>query len=408
MIDVDKWQEIFTSIRRHKLRTALTAFGVAWGIFMLVALLGMGQGLQNGIEHDFRDDAINSLWIRAGKTSMPYKGLKEGRNIQFDNSDYDLLRDQFPEIDEISGRFYVSGSQTVTYKDKNMSFSTRGVHPGHQTIENSVMLEGRYILDKDLDAFSKVAVIGKIVRDDLFGKEESLGKQINIGGTIYKVVGVFKDSGGDDEMRNIFIPVTTAQKVYSGGTQLHQLMVSGGNLGLREMQVLESKIHNTLARNKNFDPSDERAVRIFNLAEEFQQIMGLMGAIRGLTWLVGIFSILAGVIGISNIMLIIVKDRTKEIGIRKAIGATPGSIVNMIMQESIFITSVAGYIGLLLGIGLIYAASGVESEYFRNPQVNLGMVIIALLVLIITGTLAGLIPAIQAARINPVEAIKSD
>lgn len=408
MIDVDKWQEIFTSIRRHKLRTALTAFGVAWGIFMLVALLGMGQGLQNGIEHDFRDDAINSLWIRAGKTSMPYKGLKEGRNIQFDNSDYDLLRDQFPEIDEISGRFYVSGSQTVTYKDKNMSFSTRGVHPGHQTIENSVMLEGRYILDKDLDAFSKVAVIGKIVRDDLFGKEESLGKEINIGGTIYKVVGVFKDSGGDDEMRNIFIPVTTAQKVYSGGTQLHQLMVSGGNLGLREMQVLESKIHNTLARNKNFDPSDERAVRIFNLAEEFQQIMGLMGAIRGLTWLVGIFSILAGVIGISNIMLIIVKDRTKEIGIRKAIGATPGSIVNMIMQESIFITSVAGYIGLLLGIGLIYAASGVESEYFRNPQVNLGMVIIALLVLIITGTLAGLIPAIQAARINPVEAIKSD
>jgi len=407
MIDIDKWQEIFSSIRRHKLRTALTAFGVAWGIFMLVALLGMGQGLQNGIEFDFRDDAVNSLWIRAGKTSKPFKGLKEGRRIQFNNSDYELLKSQFPEIDAISGRFYVSG-QTVSYKDKSMSFSTRGVHPGHQTIENSVMLEGRYILDKDLDAFSKVAVIGRIVRDDLFGEESPLGAQINIGGTIYKVVGVFKDTGGDEEMRNIFIPVTTAQKVYSGGNDLHQLMVSGGTLGLREMQVLESKVHNTLARHKKYDPTDERAVRIFNLAEEFQQIMGLMGAIKGLTWLVGIFSILAGVIGISNIMLIIVRDRTKEIGIRKAIGATPGSIVNMIMQESIFITSVAGYIGLLLGIGLIYGLSGVESEYFRNPQVNFGMVTIALLVLIITGTLAGLIPAFQASRINPVEAIKAD
>jgi len=408
MIDIDKWQEIFTSIRRHKLRTALTAFGVAWGIFMLVALLGMGQGLQNGIEHDFRDDAVNSLWIRPGKTSMGYKGLKEGRYIQFDNSDYELLKNQFQEIDAITGRFYVSGSQTVSYKEKTMSFNTRGVHPGHQVIENSVMIAGRYILDKDLDAFSKIAVIGKIVRDDLFGKEDPLGKQINIGGTIYKVVGVFKDTGGDEEMRNIFIPVTTAQKIYSGKNQLHQIMVSGGNLGLREMQVLESKVHHAMARHKKFDPKDERAVRIFNLAEEYQQIMGLMSAIKGLTWLVGIFSILAGVIGISNIMLIIVKDRTKEIGIRKAIGATPGSIVNMIMQESIFITSVAGYIGLLLGVGLIYGVSGVESEYFRNPQVNLAMVVTALVVLIITGTLAGLIPAIQAARINPVEAIKSD
>jgi len=408
MIDVDKWQEIFSSIRRHKLRTALTAFGVAWGIFMLVALLGMGQGLENGIEYDFRDDAVNSLWIRPGKTSKPHKGLKDDRYIQFKNSDYDLLKKQFPEIEAISGRYYVSGNQNVSYKDKNMSFSTRGVHPGHQIIENSIMLEGRYILDKDLDAFSKVAVIGRIVRDDLFGKESPVGKEINIDGTIYLVVGVFKDTGGEDEMRNIFIPVTTAQKVYSGQDRLHQLMISGGNLDLNEMNVLESKVHNTLARSKNFDPTDERAVRIFNLAEEYQSIMGLMSAIAILTWIVGIFSILAGVIGISNIMLIIVKDRTKEIGIRKAIGATPSSIVGMIMQESIFITSIAGYIGLLLGIGLVYAASGAESEYFRNPQVNLGMVLIALFVLIITGTMAGLIPAIQAARINPVEAIKSD
>jgi len=408
MIDLDKWQEIFSSIRRHKLRTALTAFGVAWGIFMLVALLGMGKGLENGIEHDFRDDAINSLWIRSGTTSKAYKGLKEGRRIQFNNSDYDLLKSQFSEIDAITGRFYVNGSQTVSYKDKDMSFSTRGVHPGHQILENSIMLEGRYILDKDLDAVSKVAVIGRIVREDLFGKEEPLGKQISIGGTIYKVIGVFKDSGSDDEMRNIFIPVTTAQRIYSGKPVLHQMMVSGGNLGLREMQILESKIRNTLSRQKKIDPTDERALRIFNLAEEYQQFTGLMAAIRGLIWLVGIFSILAGVIGISNIMLIIVKDRTKEIGIRKAIGATPGSIVRMIMQESIFITSLAGYIGLLFGIGLIYGLSGVESEYFRNPGINLGMVLTALFVLILSGSVAGLIPAIQAARINPVEAIKSD
>lgn len=406
MIDIDKWQEIFNSIRRHKVRTILTALGVFWGIFMLVILLGAGKGLQNGVEYEFRDDAMNSIWVRRGTTSMPYNGLPKGRLIKFFNEDYELLSDNYPEIENLTGRFFLSGDQIATYQRKNLSFPVRGVHPGHQIIENSIMTEGRYINALDVKMVRKVAVIGKIVEENLFEGEAAIGKEIKIGGIVYTVVGVYTDTGSENEMRVIYIPISTAQKVYSGTEELHQLMFTAGDLPLDEMKKLENDIRSVFAQKHQFDPEDRRALFISNIAEEYQEFQNLFWAIRVFVWFVGIGSIIAGVIGVSNIMLIVVKDRTREIGIRKAIGATPSSIVGMILQEAILITAVAGYVGMAFGVLVISLMSSMEVEYFRNPQVNLGVITAATIVLVISGALAGLMPAMQAAKINPVEAMR--
>lgn len=407
MIDIDKWREILNSIQRHPLRTVLTALGVFWGIFMLIILLGAGDGLQNGVEYEFRDDAINSMWIRNGTTSMPYRGLPKGRRIEFTNDDYNMLREQFEDIEHLTGRYYLSGDQTTVYKQKRLSFTTRAVHPGHRYLENTLIDAGRYISEQDLKEVRKVAVIGKIVKQDLFGAEDAIGKEIEIGGIVYTVVGTYSDTGGENEMRIIYIPVTTAQKVYAGTNRLHQLMLTTDDLTLEETKKLEHKIHAAFAVRHDFSLDDRRAVSIFSAAEEYQKFINLFAAIKAFVWFVGLGSIIAGVIGISNIMLIVVKDRTREIGVRKALGATPYSIVSMILQESILITAVAGYLGLLAGVGAISLMESLEMEFFRNPQVDLGVGLAATLVLVIAGALAGWMPARQAARINPVEAMRS-
>jgi len=406
MIDWDKWEEIFSTIGRHKLRTALTAFGVFWGIFMLVLLLGAGNGLGNGISNTFRDDAINSIWLWQGKTTKPYRGLKEGRQIIFDNTDYDYLQEQFSDVESITGRFYLGGDKNVTYKNNTVSYPVRGVNPGHKILMNSIITEGRYLSDKDVEKQTKVAVIGTTVKKNLFKDKDAIGEQINIGGIVYRVIGVFRDPGSEWDMRVIFIPISTAQTVYAGTDRIHQIMFTGGDLSAEQMSKLEDDIRIAMATKKGFDPSDKQALGSWNMAEQYQQFVSLITAIKGIVWMVGFFSIISGVIGVSNIMLIIVKERTKEIGIRKALGATPKSIVSMILQESVFLTTIAGYFGMVCGIGLLYLMSGIETEFFRNPEVNLGVVTVATLILIIAGALAGLIPALKASRINPVLAMK--
>lgn len=408
MIDWDKWQEIFNSIRRHKMRTILTALGVFWGIFMLVILLGAGQGLQNGVAHEFRDDAINSVWVRRGTTSMPYKGLPKGRRVLFNNDNYDYLTG-FEEIDALTGRYYLQGgNQMVKYGEKSLSFPTVGVHPGHRVVENSIITEGRYINERDIKEIRKVVVIGLPVRRELFGEKNAIGEMVTIGGIVYTVIGIYRDTGGEEEMRMIYIPMSTAQKVYAGTENVHQLMFTVGDLSVEETNELTEEVRNDLARQLQFDPKDRRAVYIYNQAENYQELMNLFTAIRIFVWFVGLGSIVAGVIGVSNIMLIVVKDRTKEIGIRKALGATPYSIVSMILQEAVFITALAGYLGLIAGIGVIYLIRELEVDYFRNPQVDLSVAVAATIVLVLAGALAGLMPALQAARIHPVVAMKSD
>ncbi len=407
MFDLDKWQEIFDSISRHRLRTTLTALGVFWGIFMLVILLGAGNGLQKGVEYEFRDDATNSIFIRRGRTSVEFNGLPEGRLIELKNDDLEYLQSEFPEIEYLTGRFYLSGDQTVAYQDQRLSYPVRAVHPDHLYLENTIITHGRFLNQNDLDDIRKVAVIGDIVRRDLFADQTGIGQEIRIGGAIYKVVGTYTDTGGENEMRIIYIPVTTGQKIYAASGNLHQIMFTTGDLSLEQSQVLQDEVRDILAARHQFDPADTRALWIFNLAEEVGQFNNLFFAIRTFIWVVGIGSILAGVIGVSNIMLIIVKDRTREIGIRKALGATPRSIVAMIVQESIFITALAGYAGLAAGVVILAAMSALEVQYFRHPEINIWVGLAATLVLVIAGTLAGLFPAIRAAQIDPVSAIKT-
>ena len=408
MFDLDKWQEIFDSINKHRLRTILTAFGVAWGIFMLVLLLGAGQGLQNGVSHNFEGDATNSLWISSGKTSMPYKGLKEGRQIDLTNADYDLLWEQFSQIENLSGKYFLRGSKTVTFNGTTRSYSVQATHPDGQVVETLEMLSGRFYNERDMKDLKKVAVIGQNVQQELFDELDPIGESIIVDGTSYKIIGVFYDKEGEQTMRRIYLPISTVQKVYSSFDKMDQLVLVTGDLSEEDMSILEASVKKTFSDIKRFDPNDREAIRIYNRARDYQSFMSLMNAIKGLMWFVGIFSIIAGVIGVSNIMLIIVKDRTKEIGIRKALGATPRSIVGMIFQESIFITSVAGYLGLAAGIGLLALLQGIESEFFRRPEVNIWIALGATLILVLAGAFAGLLPAIQAARINPVTAIKSD
>ena len=414
MIDFDKWQEIFSSMKRHKLRTFLTALSVWWGIFMLVLLLGMGKGLQNSVEHNFKDDAINSLWIRSGRTSKPYKGLPPGRYIRYTNDDYNLIKSQVPEVEFITGRYYMWGEFNIEYKNKSLAFDIRCVHPDHQVLENTIVTDGRFLNDIDLKEYRKVCVIGKIVAEDFFEDDKNpIGEYLTIKGTDYKIVGIFRDEGHENEMRKIYLPVTTAQRVDSANGRLHQIMVTIGDASVEESYLIEDKIRKLLAERHKFALDDESAIHISNEVEDYQEFQMVFAFIKGFIWFVGIGSIIAGVIGVSNIMLIVIKDRTKEIGIRKAMGATPISIISMVMQEAVFLTSLAGYIGLISGFGLVYGMNylmvenNIEVEFFRNPEVDFLTVLTALLFLICCGALSGLIPAVQAVRINPVTAMKS-
>lgn len=406
-IDTEKWNEIFISISKHKLRTALTAIGVFWGIFMLVILLGAGKGLQNGVAGQFRADAVNILRIYNGTTSREFQGLPSDRRIYINNDDFDEIREKFPELPYMAGRINISGNQNLQYKDKNLSFNVRGIHPDMRFIENINVVSGRFINEKDLSEGRKIAVIGRIVAEDVFGKEDPIGREILLGSIHYQVAGVTNVPESDQANREILIPITVGQVVYQGNEQLSNLALVTGDKTGEEVAELEQKLRELLGANHQFDPLDERALYINNRYEDYKQVKNLFLGVDLFLWFVGLGSILAGIVGVSNIMLIIVKDRTKEIGIRKALGATPGSIVSMVLSEAIFITSMAGYIGLFCGVAVLYLIGGIESEFFMNPRINLSVGVAAILILVIAGGLAGLIPARQAARVNPIVAMRS-
>lgn len=406
-IDIEKWNEIFISISKHKLRTALTALGVFWGIFMLVILLGVGEGLQNGVSKQFRSDAKNTIWIYSGRTSKEFQGLPANRQISFTNDDYDELRQRFPEVPHLAGRVYLSGNQILRYKDKNLNFDVRAVHPDMRFIENINIQTGRFINESDEQLTRKVAVIGKIVKDDVFGNEDPIGKEITLGTVSYTVIGVTFDPESDRAQREILIPISVGQVVYQGNERISNMGLTTGDMKQAEVMKLEEGIKEVLASHHQFDMTDDRAIRIINRYEDYKQVKNLFLGIKAFLWFIGLGSILAGIVGVSNIMLIIVKDRTKEIGIRKALGATPRSIVSMVLSEAIFITSMAGYIGLFCGIVVLYLIGGIESDFFLHPRINIWIGLLAVIILIVAGGLAGLIPARQAARVNPIVAMRS-
>lgn len=414
MFDLDKWQEIYHTVRKNKLRTFLTAFSVSWGIFMLILLLGFGTGLQNGVEDSFEDTATNSLWLNAGQTSMPYKGTKPGKQIRMDNLDYEHIKQQIEGVEYITGRFFCYGEYTIRYKDKYSSFEVMGCHPDHMYLENQTPVKGRFINMLDFKERRKVAVVGTKVVEGLFGNEDPIGKLIDVKGIMYKVVGVFKDGGNEGEVRRIFIPISVAQLTYEGTNQLHQIMFTIGDAGVEESNQIKQAVTNLMSQRHKFSPEDTRALFIWNNVEEFQKFRSLFSGIRLFIWIVGLGTIIAGIVGVSNIMLIVVKERTREIGVRKALGATPWSIISLFLQESIAITLLAGYMGLIVGIGLIESIKWamlnfkIETEFFNNPEVDLQTAVAATLLLVISGTLAGFFPARRAAKVKPIEALKDE
>jgi putative ABC transport system permease protein len=420
MFDIDKWQEILATIKKNKMRTFLTGFSVAWGIFMLMILLGSGNGLSNGVSENFQRDAINAMWLWSGRTSIPHQGLKEGREIRLTNSDYDIIKD-LPGIEYTSGRYYISGN-TFSYGNEYGEYTAITCHPDLKDVESIEIINGRFINPVDIKQTRKSVVLGKDIYDALFKNKEAIGEYVRINNIPFKVVGICKEGGGTRH-RNAYLPVTTGQKVFNGSNRLHNFALTVDAATIEESQAIETRVRETLARKHKFDSTDESALGSYNKLEDVIQTMKIFQAIKIFIWIIGIGTLIAGVAGVSNIMLIVVKERTKEIGIRKAIGASPGSVVGLILLESILITTIAGYIGLVLGTGLMegvnffveqqYAASaatngGNGDTLFRNPTVNLNVAAAATMLLILAGTLAGFIPAKRASRIKPIEALRDE
>jgi putative ABC transport system permease protein len=410
LFDLDKWQEIFETMKKNKLRTFLTGFSVTWGIFMLIILLGSGNGLENGVRKEFEGDATNTIWVNQGQTSMAYKGLKEGRPIRFTMEDYDLLNREIEFIEHPSARQDVWRSNTISYDGEYGNFDIVSCHPGYGYYETLELLGGRFINNDDIDHTRKVVVMSTIVRDALFKNgNDPIGEFIQINGVPFKVVGFFTDPGGDRDMQRVYIPVTTAQRIFNFGNRVSVLCMTTKEITVEQSQQMTDDIRYTLASAHTFNPEDQRAIFIRNNIEQFKQFLSLFANIRLFIWIIGIGTIVAGVVGVSNIMMIVVKERTQEIGIRKAMGATPWSIISLILQESVLITAFAGYIGLVMGVGLLELIKPVFESgdaFFRNPEVNLGIAIGATVILVVAGMLAGFVPARKAAKVKPIEALR--
>ena len=410
MFDIDKWQEILDTLRKNKLRTLLTGFSVAWGILMLVVLLGSGEGLSQGIDHQFRDDAVNSIWVFSGTTSMPHEGLAPGRQVQLTNDDHEEVKERVDGVEHITSRYWIRGSSTVNYRDKTGTFDIRSVHPDHSFLEKTIVTEGRFLNDRDIAEHRKVAAIGLKVRDQLIPEGPVIGEYIKINGIAFKVVGLFTDEGAESEQEKIYLPISTAQRTFNGANKVGQIMLTTGEATLAESERMTEEIRQKMADRHEFAPEDERALFVRNNVEQYERFRALMGGIRTFVWIIGIGTLLAGVVGVSNIMMIAVKERTKEIGIRKAVGATPWSIMGLVLNEAVLITSVAGYLGLVMGVFLLemFTRFAPSSEFFRNPQVNLRVALSATALLILAGAIAGFFPARRAAAVRPIEALRDE
>lgn len=409
MFDLDKWQEIFETIKKNKLRTLLTGFSVAWGIFMLIILLGSGYGLENGVRKEFEGDAVNYLSINGGVTSKAYKGMKPGRFIQFKNEDHDILAG-LSNVDKSASRTRLWRISTINYKNQYGTFDVFAISPDYKYVEDLTMIHGRFLNENDQEKTRKVASLGRIVYEELFKGEDAIDKYVNIGGVPFKVIGVFNDPGSDRDLQRIYIPTSTGQRVFGMGERVNSVQLMLGDATVEESIETVNEIKSSMSEKFKFDPSDTRALFIFNSIQNYQQFMDLFASIRIFIWFIGIGTIIAGIVGVSNIMMIVVKERTKEIGVRKALGATPWSIVSLILQESIMITAFAGYVGLVLGVGLLELISGSfqGDSYFANPEININIALGATFILIIAGALAGFVPAQKAASVKPVIALRDE
>ena len=412
----DNWQEIFATIRKNKLRTFLTMLGVFWGIFMLVIMLGAGNGLRNGVLKEFAGTATNSFYIWAQRTSKAYKGMQPNRSFNYTTVDTERLK-LLPELEVVSPINQLGGHEgtnNVIRGLKTAACEIQACYPNIAKISNIKMKDGRFVNEMDINEKRKICVIGPRVVEMLYKKDEKvIGTYIRVNGVYFMVVGVtVVTQGGNDgreQAQRINIPYSTFQNAFNYGNVVGWFAIKAkDNVSAEEA---EKHVMSILKERHKIAPNDLKAIGHVNLAVEYKKLNGLFIGIEVLVWIVGIGTLLAGVIGISNIMLIVVKERTKEIGVKRALGAVPAQIVGQIVLEAIFLTSISGYFGLVIGIGLLEAldsAIGNSGEMFTNPTVDLSVAIKALSVLILSGAFAGLIPASKAVAIKPVEALRTE
>lgn len=420
IFDLDKWHEIYFALRKNPLRTFFTAFGVFWGIFMLIIMMGAGKGLYNGASKDLGDMSTNSVFMWTRRTTLPYQGFPRNRSYRFNNDDTKALVDNIPEIKYIAPRLQgwsSDGNNNVIRGDRTGAFNIQGDYPEINYIDPVNITKGRFINYNDIDNKRKVAVIGLRVYNEMFESgEEPIGQYLKIQGVYFKVVGLFQskknDQQADRENQAIFIPFTTLQQVYNYGDVVGWYSITAKDDV--HVAVVESKAKALLRKRHHIHPDDDRAIGSFNMDKEWSKMTNLFTGIRGLIWIVGIGTLLAGVIGVSNIMLIVVKERTKEIGIQRAIGAPPLLIIMQIIIESVLLTSFAGYFGLAIGVGLLelvnyfLVSSGASSNMFTNPSVDFDKAVMALSILVVSGIFAGMIPARRAISIKPIDALRDE
>ncbi|AWI25408.1 ABC transporter permease [Flavobacterium pallidum] len=420
MFDKDKWNEILQALSANVFRTVLTAFGVFWGIFILVILLAAGKGLENGVMKDFSGMSTNTVFLWTQNTSKPFKGLPKNRSYNFKNSDVQALRENFPNLMYISPRNQLGGyqgSNNVIRGTKTQAYTVYGDYPELAYQESKAIVKGRFINYNDINQKRKTAVIGEGVISGLYDKgEEILGSYIKINGVNFMVVGVYKsksnNGNAEEEQKQIYVPFTAFQQAFNYGDVVGWMTITAKDG--TSITDLKADIFRFLRTRHDVDPDDERAIGNFDLYEEFSKINGLFVILKFIAYFVGVLVLLSGVIGISNIMLIVVKERTKEIGIRRAIGASPGTIRSQILTESIFLTILAGMLGIAAAAGVLAIINAIldnmdsEGMMFANPSVDLGVVFSALMILVFSGLLAGFIPAQIAIKVKPVDALRAE
>jgi len=419
MFDLDLWSEIISALKKNRMRSFMTAFGVFWGIFMLIIMSGAGKALENGVLDGVRAFATNSAFFWTERTSVPYAGFQRGRRWHYDTEDIKYIRENVKEVEYLSPRLFgndQAGNNTIR-GERNGAFNVYGDYPDYFKIDRWTPIQGRLINEIDMLQERKVCVIGERVLEVMFAKDENpIGQYLKINGVYFQVVGVIHaetriNIGGGKKEETIIIPFTTMQKAYNFGNVVYFFSVTAKK-GTK-VSDLEDKLKKILKDRHKIAPDDLQAIGSFNIEKQFIKFNALFLGIQILTWIVGIGTLLAGVIGVSNIMLVIIKERTQEIGIQRAIGATPRTVIKHIVAESVFLTVMAGYVGLSLGVGVLEILNRIlesagDKMFFRNPQVNLSMALSALAVLVVAGIIAGLIPAKRAVSIKPIDAIRDE
>ncbi|MDD2328087.1 MAG: ABC transporter permease [bacterium] len=415
MFDIDRWQEIWITITHNKSRSVLTAFGVFWGMLMLVLMVGAGNALEKGMNSQIEGFATNSCFFESQQTTLPHEGFRKGRRWNMTNSDLPVIREKVSELQHISPVLFAWGQdKNVVRGDKNGSYLVKGCYPEYDRIEKSKMIHGRYVNDIDIDQKRKVCVIGERIYEVLFQKGENpIGKLIRVNGIHFQVIGVARSTSGvsigGQTAETVVLPFSTMQQAFNQGNIIHFLAATAKK-GV-PVKVIQDKIAEILKQQHRIAPDDKDAVWSMNIEEQFKMFNNLGIGIAALIWIVGLGTLFAGAIGVSNIMLVTVRERTREIGIRRALGATPRNIIGQILSESIVLTLVAGLSGIVIGVGMLRATGILLSQgdqFFKDPQISFGMAVASLIVLIIIGTFAGYLPAQRAMLIKPVEAISEE